>query len=306
MKMLMARIENIIKNNYIKLYTKQLDDIAESVNKINGKRRFIIVSDVIYSTLRYGASPNNYLNFEFYNLDSAKRNTYVTHRISENMIKKFNDNDYREIFEDKTQFAEVFKDYFGREWISLKDLEFDNFVKFIKNKEKLIYKPIGLAQGQGIKKIETKSFKDYKHMYNYLKDTYGDDGILEEWIVQHDEVSRLYNKSVNPVRIVTVNNGGKCNILVAGLTIGNGRDISNASCNDLVSPIDINTGILKFPAVDSEGQIFDRHPITNEIIEGFKIPYWEEIIKLVEEASLVVPNIKYVGWDIAVTPGGGY
>ena len=135
MKMLMARRQNILKNNYIKLYTKQLGDIAESVNKINGKRRFIIVADVIYSTLRYGASPNNYLNFEFYNLDSAKRNTYVTHRISENMIKKFNDNDYREIFEDKTQFAEVFKDYFGREWISLKDLEFDNFVKFIKNKK---------------------------------------------------------------------------------------------------------------------------------------------------------------------------
>ena len=60
----------------------------------------------------------------------------------------------------------------------------------------MIYKPIGLAQGQGIKKIETKSFKDYKHMYNYLKDTYGDDGILEEWIVQHDEVSRLYNKQL--------------------------------------------------------------------------------------------------------------
>lgn len=301
----MGRVKKYIKNSYIKLYAKQLDDIAKNVNKINGKRRFVIVADIIYSTLRYGASPNNYLNFKFYELEHSKRNTYVTHRISENMIKLFNDNDYREIFEDKTRFAEVFKDYFGREWLSLRDLEFDNFVKFIINKEKFIYKPIGLAQGQGIKKIETKNFKDSRHIYNYLKDTYGDDGIIEEWIVQHDEVSRLYNKSVNPVRIITVNNDGKCNILVAGLTIGNGRDISNASCNDLVSPIDINTGILKFPAVDSEGQIFDKHPITNEIIEGFKIPYWEAIIKLVEEASSVVPNIKYVGWDIAVTSAGG-
>ncbi|SEL20306.1 sugar-transfer associated ATP-grasp domain-containing protein [Carnobacterium iners] len=72
--------------------------------------------------------------------------------------------------------------------------------------------------------------------------------------------------------------------------------------NDLVCPIDINTGLLKFSAEDGNGQTYEKHPITGEIIKGFKIPFWKEIIKLVYEASLVVPEVGYVGWDIAITP----
>ncbi|SEL20343.1 sugar-transfer associated ATP-grasp domain-containing protein [Carnobacterium iners] len=141
------------------------------------------------------------------------------------MIKRYNNDAYREIFEDKSKFAEVFQEYFGREWISLKELNYDKFLEFIKDKEMFIYKPINSAQGQGIKKIETKQFQSSRNLYDYIKDTYKENGIIEDWITQHQEVSNLYSKSVNPVRIVSVNKNGRFNIVAAGLTIGNGRDI---------------------------------------------------------------------------------
>lgn len=299
-------IKKAIKYNLIKSYINQLASISKKVSEQNNKNKVYIIADIIYCTFKYGSSPNNYLNFKFYELNPSKRNTYVTHRISEKLISKYNNDAYREIFEDKTQFAEAFKEYFGREWISLKGLDFDKFEKFISDKETVIFKPIDSAQGQGIEKIDIGDFESYRQIYNYLKDKHEDNGIIENWIIQHEEVSKIYSKSVNPVRVITVYEDGKCNILAAGLTLGNGRDISNASCNDMVSPIDFNTGILKFPAEDNEGNVYHKHPITDQVIEGVKIPYWEDIMKMLEKACQVIPEVAYVGWDIAITPGGVY
>ena len=39
-------------------------------------------------------------------------------------------------------------------------------------------------------------------------------------------------------------------------------------------------------------------------IQGFAIPYWEEAKAMCLEASQVVPQMRYVGWDVAITPNG--
>lgn len=49
---------------------------------------------------------------------------------------------------------------------------------------------------------------------------------------------------------------------------------------------------------------YESHPVTKTQIVGFKIPYWEEIIKMVTEAAWIVPQVRTVGWDIAVTKSG--
>ncbi|SEL20390.1 hypothetical protein SAMN04488114_1356 [Carnobacterium iners] len=50
-------------NKIIKDYSKQLVTTAQSVNKINSKNKISIIIDQVYCTLKYGSSPNNYLNF---------------------------------------------------------------------------------------------------------------------------------------------------------------------------------------------------------------------------------------------------
>lgn len=106
------------------------------------------------------------------------------------------------------------------------------------------------------------------------------------------------------IRIITVLQNGNCNILHAALTLGNGREISNAACGDMVAPINLASGEIEFPAQDETGRIYYEHPMTGHTIAGFKIPYWDDIIKLIDQASRVVPEIGYVGWDVGVTPEG--
>lgn len=287
----------------LKSYYLMLIKVVNTLAVTSGKNKLFFMFDIIWCTLIYGASPNNYLCFDFYKLNHSKRRTYVTHRVSERMIGKYNNDAFRNIFEDKTLFAESFKDYFGREWVSFKDLDLCNFKSFAEGKKRIIFKQVDSAQGQGIEVINTSDFKDGEEVYHYLIEKHGINGIIEDWIQQHEEISNIYSRSVNPVRIITVLQNSRCNFLIAGLTIGNSNEISNASCNDMVAPIDISKGIIKLPASDYEN-IYSNHPETGMIIQGFKIPYWEEMIELVEKASKVVPEIGYVGWDVAITPSG--
>ena len=39
-------------------------------------------------------------------------------------------------------------------------------------------------------------------------------------------------------------------------------------------------------------------------IYGFKVPFYEEACQMVKEASKVVPSVRYVGWDVAITNKG--
>jgi glutathione synthase/RimK-type ligase-like ATP-grasp enzyme len=46
------------------------------------------------------------------------------------------------------------------------------------------------------------------------------------------------------------------------------------------------------------------HPITGTGIVGFQVPLWDESLRLTQEAAKLVPEVAYVGWDVAVTPDG--
>ena len=49
---------------------------------------------------------------------------------------------------------------------------------------------------------------------------------------------------------------------------------------------------------------FDTHPITGVRFEGFEIPFFNEAVDLCKRAAMVVPQVQYVGWDVAITPSG--
>ena len=44
--------------------------------------------------------------------------------------------------------------------------------------------------------------------------------------------------------------------------------------------------------------------MTNTDIVGFKVPKYKEAVKLALKASKVVKEIRYVGWDVAITNDG--
>lgn len=60
-------------------------------------------------------------------------------------------------------------------------------------------------------------------------------------------------------------------------------------------------GTIITPAIDKNDNIYESHPITKKQILGFKIPLFEEAKKTVLEASKELNEIKYIGWDVAIT-----
>lgn len=275
----------------LKAYLKQL-------KKCGGWGSYL---DMVLCTARYGASPNNYKDFDFANLTAPERATYVTNSLSRKMIKAFNDPKYINLFEDKTAFAERFKDFFGRTWISTENLKLEDFLKFIEKRDRFIYKPVGNAQGQGI--IVFDDLSNPQAVYEEII-AKKEKAILEEWINQHPVMAEVYSDAINCLRIITVYQNRNTKFLAGGVTWGNGKKIANASASGIVSPVDFKSGILNKPAADFYGHVYEKHPITGKNLMNMRLPYWQETLYMLEKAAAKVPQVGYIGWDIAITVDG--
>lgn len=68
--------------------------------------------------------------------------------------------------------------------------------------------------------------------------------------------------------------------------------------------MNFETGVLEKPAADFNGGCYKQHPITNAELVGLQLPYWNEIKDMLTHAAKEIPQVAYVGWDIAITPDG--
>ena len=117
-------------------------------------------------------------------------------------------------------------------------------------------------------------------------------------------MSKIYSEAVNTLRIVTITKNGNVNIMFRSIRMGNsGNVVDNFNHGGLFTTIEEN-GVISKPAVDKLGNIYEYHPYTNTKIIGFKIPYFDEAIDFVKKMALEIPQVGYVGWDIAITKNG--
>lgn len=63
-------------------------------------------------------------------------------------------------------------------------------------------------------------------------------------------------------------------------------------------------GIFEKPAADFSGKVYEKHPITKAKLVGVQVPYWNEIKTMLIKAAQKIPQVAYVGWDVAITPDG--
>ena len=255
---------------------------------------------MIWCALRYGASPNNYRNFNFKEASPQERATYLTHRYDKRLERKYNSPDAIHILQDKCAFAEVFAEEFGRNWADSSKLTYSEFKSLFAGK-KLIYKPVCGGQGQGIK-VYNAFVDDAEHTFRTLKQL--PRGIVEEWIKQDEDMNCLYPQAINPIRVQTLNANG-IHIIASTLTIGNGLAFANASTKSAIfALVDVETGTVCTDGIDYNGACFSEHPISRIRINGFQIPCWEKVLKIVTHAASKIPELGHVGWDIAITKNG--
>ena len=70
---------------------KSIFNIVEKIHNKTHKCRLFLFIDIVYCSIKYGAGPYDYQEFEFYNLNSKERKTYLTRVKNNAIVRMFND-----------------------------------------------------------------------------------------------------------------------------------------------------------------------------------------------------------------------
>ena len=277
---------------------RQMLEVVGKVHERSGKNRLYLFADMIRCGFRYQAGYMDYMNAEMYNMTKEQREDVITRGVSNSYVVRFNDPKFIHYFYNKNEFNEKFAPYIKRDWVLIKGEEDrEKFEKFIEGKENFILKPFDGIHGTGVMKLPAvkKVFEQNLDKVPYM---------AEEIIEQVPEMAALNPSSVNTFRAITVLNKGKATLVAGCLRIGNGGVIDNFCNGGMVTTVNVETGKVEYPAIDEENDVFEVHPLTGTSIVGFQIPMFEEAKQMVLEAAHVVPEVGYVGWDVAISKRG--
>lgn len=282
---------------------KALFHTVSTVRKETGKSRFFIMKDIISCGFHYGAGFNDYLLCEFYNLSKEQRATYITRSVNNALVSLLNDRAYYHFFDNKSEFYRKFHKYLGRQWLDFSKASFADFEEFLQPRECIMVKPEAESGGKGVEKISKKDFSSAKELYEKLQKDHI--GVVEDVIRQHPALSEMNPSSINTLRVVTILNEEGPHIIYAHIRIGNSdKPVDNLHSGGMFAPIDLESGVISYPAYDKARITYTEHPRTGVKIQGFQIPFWKEAKELCLEAAQVVPQMRYVGWDVAITKNG--
>jgi len=274
--------------------------LKESQKKAN-RNKLVHYIDFLSSVAFHGATLEDFVLYEFYNKDNKERKTYVTGKKLHDFFDRVNNKKKTDLFFDKNNFAKNFKDYLGRDTFEL-DLDGGNIndaKEWLKGFDVVFAKPSRGAEGKGVTRLTVDDVGEViKYCIENKLNT------LEEPITQHQGMNKLYPDAINTVRLITFIKNNEVKILGASLRIGNGGYVDNAGSGGIFASIDIDTGKLDSVAFDKTGKKIEKHPITNQVIKGFQIPTWSQVIDLCKKAALKVPDVRTVGWDVALTEKG--
>ena len=274
------------------------------LKKRSGKSRAWLMKDMLGCAVKYNAGYMDYKIAQMYKLNDEQRSTVITRGISNDIVRRMNNKEYWHYFDDKAEFNEQFKEWIPRKWTVVReDTDPDELYALCRNQKEMIWKPLEGSSGQGIRKYLPEDWKDDGEAFKnrMLQDG---TGILEEVVIQHPKMASLCPTSVNTCRIATLLGDKQQGIVYAFLRIGNGKVMDNVDCGGMAARIDLESGKLLTVGADKQGNTFIKHPITNTSIIGFQIPFWEEAKDMCLKAAQKFPEMRFVAWDVAITPNG--
>lgn len=271
---------------------KQIAEFNENTKRFNNGRYLWAWLDEVLCFIFLGAAPDDYYQYRFYKKNWHERKTFVTWRRSRNLIRE-NGAGSADIVE-KDSLNKRLPQYLNRDWMEMKTATADEFDAFLdRHNGQAFMKPLGGTWGCGIFVLTKDEFeKNGRNIEQYRN------YIAEERIVQSSVLSRLNPSSVNTVRVLTY----KGEVMLCALKLGTGTAIvDNQHANGLNGNVDLVTGISNTPFYDRDMKEYYRHPTTGEMLMGVQVPNWEILKTKVSEAAKLIPEVPYLGWDVAIT-----
>jgi hypothetical protein len=296
---------------YLGYYLKQLDRpkfkrFLDYASELTGKSRTALISDVLSSVFRYNISLLEYFQFRFFELSEKERASWAGTGYMYEYQLQMNPPGERHILDDKRLFYKKYGEFFVHKVADIEELKNHEKVEQMLTlpSGKLVFKAFDGKCGAQVEIQNSSEFTPEMIVPFMNEKGYG---LAEDFIHQHPEINRLSPSAVNTVRVITqLNENDEVEILGCRLRISVDSPVDNMGAGNLAAPIDEKTGVVRGPGVYSDITKKDCtvHPITGVEIEGFTVPFWEEIIEMVNRAALKHPQNRSIGWDVVVTEKG--
>lgn len=288
-------------NKFRDINHSRMDKHIDIIAKNSGKSKAYIKFDIIRNFLIRGTGYTDYFRCDFINLSAKEKKTFVTAKTFYKILEYLNDEEYIVLLRDKLVFDELFKKYLKRDFINFRTGSKEDFKKFLDGRETVFAKDPTGEGGHGISKITVADVKDSNKLYDELKAN--GQLLVEEAIVQSDDLNEINPCVVNSWRVVTLYKDGKAHIINNALRINQDESNVIGCTNDLYLSLDAD-GRIDSNVIDDYGNVYDKHPMTGKKFSEVKIAGVREALDMVVEAAEKIPQVRYIGWDIAFSKNG--
>ena len=278
---------------------KRMDDLITYIAEENKIKKVKVYFDFFLNAATRGIGYVDYLKGNYINLSNEEKKDFLTKRNYVRLVKYLNKRGYQMIFHDKVVFNRIFKDYIGRDFIDIREVGYKGFKKFVTGKENVFAKKHNSFGGDGVKKVNLAG-EDLKVLFNQLYNN--KQYLIEDTLIQNEYLDWINPKAVNNVRLVTLLKDGEAYVVFKTLRINAGGE-EVISCHDIYMTLDDEGNILG-NVVDDECNIYKKHPVTGFKFKGAKIPHMDKALELVKSAAKLVPEMRWIGWDVAITEDG--
>jgi hypothetical protein len=130
--------------------------------------------------------------------------------------------------------------------------------------------------------------------------------LIQERLLAHPELAQLAGTPfAATLRVVTCRReSGRVFLLPVTLKLPNPEiGIDNFGAGNVAVAVGFD-GTLGGAAHGLDGPIIDRHPTTGMVFAGRRVPHFEDAVAVARRGQSLLPGLRAVGWDIAITPGG--
>ena len=277
-------------------------------------------SDVkAYFKKHFGREIPTYWHQYLYSRNGRWSEKYIPASIyNSEIIHRFNKFQFRHAYVDKGFYDTLFpdinrpktiiKNVNGYYYVGQSPLTESEAVERCGNLNEAIIKPsLGGTWGIGVKLIHTADgiVTDTNTPVKELFDSYKQSFIIQERMEQHSDMAKLNPTSLNTIRVMSYRRGDEIIILYAVVRIGrSGQVIDNETAGGIKADIDLSTGKIKGVAFGNAKEKNMPKTDVGTVLDGYQIPYFQEVLNTVKDMHYRLPYFNLVGWDMSVDKDG--
>ncbi|MBR3437258.1 MAG: hypothetical protein IKG97_05845 [Lachnospiraceae bacterium] len=269
-----------------------------------GAEKESLETDMLFWHYAFGFTFCEYLGYHFSEIEIPERHGFLSEK--DGIQIGYDVNDLREmhVLSDKSETYQSFRRYYRREAFTVaSEKDLGGYLEFIEKHPRFVAKLTREACGRSVRLVELSDTKEAAESF-FREILSQGKTILEEVVVQSGILAGFNASSVNTVRCITFRNQNGVTVPFTFLKTGRaGAFIDNGAAGGILVAVDEKTGVLG-QGTDEFGNRFSEHPDSGLKFEGFRLPDWEEMLRICCEMSEKLPALRLIGWDMAHTEEG--